>query len=639
MVGYYYNGASVQYCQTLEFKMEQELDPSGVDALWNKYTIRVRGFVSASQNQFGTQSTTAIELNTLKNQLETPRRPMSYSVGATTLVSQTDVPDAKLGPFPLPATVYQATSGVFMVEAGCVVRQYTCDANTVQPGGIVSLRWGQTETFDENWNSQIITQGKLIVRSDLRQNADIYRNRTLPIGGPLPNYRRLSSKYVLSPDGLTLDFEYVDAEQDRMPPFPATRVQGTFTVSVDKGTLRKGNCELTLEGPRGISRGTLLCRAMNMAFSKFLQEGVAKWKDKAGNPVPPVYSWSMVEDLVVPQVRLSMTCRLPDMGSTLSETGDVTVFGPGERASGVTGFPSAGIPATGLVATAPGLAPPVRKAIQVLLTSAFRDPCLDSGLSDVTNLPPNSGVGIASTVGNENYIPPPASIVVSPVVPWFTKPTVKDNAPYDTREFFTTTTFEAGDILMPATGVGNNPNVAQAVSVSGGRTILTVAWVVGRTGLPPVLPAYFTNDPNLVPLGGSIVANQVTPNATGATAKYETAGYYKYGVVDPSLYQITAPVAPPYQTDLINNAARYANAYWNDQVLNTRNANGTNPFVVNGVSLNTTPLVPDGLGDDYPNELVISQGAPPQSIQDQSQNTLLDPGSGGGDFNVPTVGP
>ncbi len=306
----------LQLVQTLEFRVEPEYDPSGTDMLWTKYTIRVRGFVANSSSRapgVGDPVASAVTLQSIQARLSAPRKAMSYSIGATTMVSNPAGLDAKLGPEPLPVVVTQPNSGSFLVECGCVVRVVDCNITACPEGSalllnpVVSLRWTQTETFDQNWYSRLVTSGKLIVRSDLRQSADLGRPLCTP--ALLNDYQRVSSKYTLSPNGLELDFMFEDQEADRLPPFGCTKAKGTYTVTSERpGVTRVGTVRLELEGPKGTDRKILLLRALQMAYSKLRSDGYLT--DPDGKPTPPIIWLTVTEDLFTPRVEIIMNALM-----------------------------------------------------------------------------------------------------------------------------------------------------------------------------------------------------------------------------------------------------------------------------------------------------------------------------------------
>jgi len=577
---YTYNNVTLQYCKTLFFEVTTERDPTNTDVLWRKYTVRVRGFLATSQGSF--PSDTAATLQEVKAALTTPRRSFSYSIGNKVLV---EVPagagpvlDAALGPEPLPVTINEVTAGVFLVEHGVICRVIDCPPNCEDKlDPVVSLRWEQSETFDTNWASTIETHGMVIVRSDLLQSADSFRELATP--PVLPNYQRTRSHYVLSPDGTRLQFSFTDVEQDRLPPYPATTARGRFTVNSNKGGVRIGQVDLELRGQPGTSRGVLLIVALRMALSKLSSEGFAS--------LPPVTWGSVSEDLFEPSVSVSIQGMLSPAGYDAA------------GAAVARTIPGTTVPAPGVLISvdklegytsdkaSPGIAPPVRKRLLGLLAAAFRDPCACQQTMKTVELrsdpagPGTSGGPLPKATVEIRTLPD-----VSPLPGM--APTVSDKAPYDHYEIETTLDWDEGYVHLPAPKPGSRAAVVRA---TGPRMQMLACWAAVRTGVAPVLPAYHPQNPNFIPLGGAIVAKNIDPDAYGAKLTHGVSGWYRYAIIDPSKVNVTAPV-PPFLAELATEAAQNTGGFWSNLLWKFIGNRNNNPFIENGVSLDEAP-VPD----------------------------------------------
>ena len=566
--------------------MEQEYDPSNTDAIRNHYVIRVRGFISTSAGTFPT-GTTGSMLAAIKARLESPRRPFLYTIDGSAVVSIPSGLDAKLGPKPLPARVTEVNSGLFAVECGVECWTVDCDNDCLERSPVLSLRWTQSESFDQNWYSKLKTNGLLIVRSDLLQCADNFRALATP--GILPDYQRISSSYTLSHDGLELEFEFDDQEVDRLPPYPATKANGTYTVVVTRpGTIRHGTVVLTLEGPKGSSRRDLMVRAINMAYSKLQSDNIS-------NPRAPIWSGQFDEDLYIPKVKVSITAMM----TPLTGTHFLTAFG------GAAVMPSVGrVQEKAWEDGLPGIAPPERKRLARLLTAAFRDPCAcltaTRGLTSTgspASPPPNFSIvdlvikGVTTATSEASIVRGVISSAASSI-----SQAIQDFAPYDTYILEAATSIITGAVHLPGTGTGPTGGISKVVSASGQKMQLTISWVAGRTGKPPQLPTFYPTDSNLVALSGDVVANDVHPSPDGADLVYLLAGYYTYAVLDPSKFRIVPGVAPFYGPP-VQQGAELAAGFWTDSPIwdqLQQTAGNTNALIVGGVSPGTQPQTPPG---------------------------------------------
>ena len=598
---YIYNDVSIQLARTLEFSWVMERDPTYTDAMYTKYTIRVRGFVSESQGSFpgvgGTTPKTAITLKELKDKLEAPRKSVLYKMGDTVMVQVNPGQiDDKLGPDPLPATVREVSSGTFMVECGCVVYLTECDGTVCERSPVVSLRWTQTETFDQNWYSNLVTDGKLIVRSSLLQVADNFRvDCTPPL---LPDYIRKVARYTLSPDGLELAFHFEDQEVDRLPPNPATEARGMYIVQAPyPGTLRIGTVMLELTGQKGTSRRDLFIRAMSIAYAKLQNDAFLK--------NTPVLWGEFKEDLFEPKIAITLSAKMTNIAAPGSDgalpLGDTRPWA----------MPSVGWEQFGLTSGRDGIAPPDRKRLLGLLAAAFRDPCACLAAGGEVGLtaraaPPSferaDDMLLTDRVGGITTAL--ASLVIGAVGEVVATPLRSDMAPYDTYHLETHVVYDAGNVQMPGTGVGVGGDVSKVVKSHGGMMTLMTAWVAGRTGKPPVLPTFESTNPNIVPLSGSVVANDVVPSFDGQNLTYMVAGYYRHAIIDPKQHEIAPGVAPFYGS-LVQQGAPMAAGFWtNLSTWGVLGQPGSNPFVTGGVTPETPPTNPPGFPSQ---QLVLNQ--------------------------------
>lgn len=647
-MSYVYNNVAIQECRTLSFEMVQERDPSHTDSMWNKYTIMVRGFVSGSTGQFRNDSAAA--LADLKAKLESPRRPFTYKIGNETLVTCSGL-DAKLGPEPLPAKVREVTTGTFMVECGVIVRLTECDdtCNSLSP--VVSLRWSQTEVFDENWYSHLTTNGKLIVRSDLLQSADTFR----PLATPplIADYQRIKSSYNLSMDGTILDFSFDDVERDRLPPFPATKASGQFTVQVKLGARRFGTVSVHLEGPKGVSRLDLMVRALQMCYSKM-------WPEMTGQSRLNPIGMTVKEDMFEPIVDVTMTAELtPILGS--SSSGALTsatsaavragiALGAGPTPPGPVAMPTVGLPPAGVGQGRPGIAPPTRKRLQALLAAAFRDPCACEGYESTMSTG-NRGVSFDRQMRAVPTGANPFSLTIGANLPEATTSLRTDAAPYDIYMIKSKVVSNPGVVQMPGTGMGPSGGVAQMARVSGGSTQMLTTWVAGRTGAPPVLPAPETTNTNLVLVDGGVTNSDTQPNADGSALVYLCSGFFIYAVLNPALVELTSQ-NPPYSSTAVLTGSKKGDGFW-ASIANASGVTNANPFVPGGISPGETPTAPLGFDQIPPGVLPIggftdlgnAGGDPSNAGTNQFgtsifENAGADAASAGGDIPpVPTVNP
>lgn len=559
-----YNGYFLKLLRTLEFGVEPERDPSGTDMMWNKYTLRVRGILDTSPGD-GIPINGPAKLEELKHKLMIPRRNISYQVGNTILLYTNGI-DACLGPEPLYCRIREITAGVFFVEWACIVRLADC-GNNPSASEVVSLRWSQTEEYDENWFTTITTNATIITRTDMRGlSADSFRELAVP---PVPgqNFRRQVQRCTLDETGTKLRVEVRDQEQERLPPSLATRANGRFTVVSNKmGAMRVGQVDLRLEGPPGVGRHLLIQQATAIALSKLLAAGPAG--QNLG--IPPPIDFVIMEELYSNVVEVRLKCLLSAQKAPMVTTANKNMFGD------TPGSPP----------VQPSITPPQRLAIAGLVVAAFRDPCSNQGsqvktidlrggpgANDPTQWSGMTPSGVAPTVDMRTSGPDGAA----PDEPLLRTGTEgEDPGDYDHLEVTSEYRWNEGKAQLPAAVPGGKSKVVQ---VHGGGMVLLVDWSAKRRGTAPVLPSYHSPLDNFVPMGGFIIPEKLEYLGDNATPVHTVSGHYEYAVIDPSEVSIVAPV-PPFLSERAAAAAKDTAGFYSDKILwKFQSADGPNPFL------------------------------------------------------------
>lgn len=569
-----YNGVQLALTKTRLFRVDTVKDPSGTDVLWNKYTIQVSGILTRTLGEVSTNSSEL--LNEVKHSLKLPRRVLSYQCGS--LQVQANGLDAALGPEPEAVEVHQISPGMFFVDWGGTVCLADCPGQATYP--VVSLRWTQSESFDENWYAKLVTQGRLIVRSDIRTTADSFRNLCVP--GLLTDYKREEEKFTLSENGCELEFYFADQEKYRLPPYGATKASGRFTVILKNSSKRTGQCDITLVGPKGQSRADLMALAIRMAVSKLRAEGFPE--GTGGTRMPPVLNGSFSEDLFECSVSVSMSAMLAPV-NLKSDTSFI-------RGAGTNDFATA---------NRQGLAPPVRARLLALLSPAFRDPCNDGNAAVYPSLAVVTSSTAAATAAGSTAYPSGytanQTISIGTLTP-NTSPTstaVSDTAPYDTYEIESAYIYDSGYVQMPGTGVGSEGQKSAFVKNHGGFMQMEVTWYATRKGMPPVIPRFLSPNSNFVALSGSVVPEGIDVSADHSQPIYTVSGFYRYGVINPNLVNAAAPI-PPFLTDAAAAASPQTAGFFSDRILWRFQGQGDGPFKTTTIDQAPGQAVADALG-------------------------------------------
>lgn len=565
-----YNGVGFEACRTT-MTVSEERDESGTDSLWTVYRVKVIGIPVAAGGSLVTPS--AVTIAAIKEKLAVPRKQLLYAMNDGVAILAVNGLDAAMGPkLEGEARVLGTTSASMFMEVNYKVCLRDCA--TGNPNPVVSLRWESTESFTQLHHGKIATSGTLVVRSDLRQSADSFRDLCTP---KVPTkYIRTTAEYRLSHDGCRLHFNFVDEEQSVMPPVVARKASGRFMVNVSKGSMRYGQCDVRLEtGPQGQSKENLMVVALKICLAKLQAEGLGD-----GNLLDIKASESLWEQ----SVDVSMSARLQptQTAEAAKKAGDRIAF-----------FKSIG-DAPDAIAHKDGLGPDGLSHVGGLLVALFRDPCAAAIDAD-----PEMKTKKSSTKPGMKRTPQPGpntriingevrpgggggasafSLTVSDL-PFATTTVVKDGVAYDYYLIESHYHDDSGRRPLPATGVasraasltgGGMPpgqgRRASIVTVSGGLTTLVVTWAASRTGMPPVLPAKESADPNFVYIDGDIIPAQVRIAGDGYSPIYAVSGSYYYTALNPDAVAYAAPV-PPFLADAVGPAAGLAAGHFSNDVL------------------------------------------------------------------------
>lgn len=668
-------GTSLALVRTRLFKVEPVYD-SSVNVLWNKFTISCSGLLAATPTAatlpyndaaIGNAAATAAELavsigadaiiaqaaaaaaqtaavqaaqanrkrgiytpghvepsndptqllNDLKHKFMLPRQPFFYRCGNLVVQCPGGL-DANCGPKPLSCEVRNMNNGYFMVDFAIELCLADCPDNTL-PSPVVSVVWVQRESFDENWNSTITTNGKLTTRSDMRTTGDSFRNLCVP--GMLTDYRRTHIDWTPNESGTQLGFTITDREEQVMPPYGATTARGRFTVVLaGGGAKRTGQCDVTLTCPKGGSRADLMAIATRMCMAKLQSEGI----------LANIYNGSFSEELFTNSVTVSLQGLLQSIRKNI-DRGAV-------RTPGYTPFVQQGqLP----------LAPPVRSRLIALLSPPFFTPCTSSpGTAPFPSTTPststtttNSDGSTTTTVtpgvpapgtqlvsgGSIGMIPSPSvlassvasSTPVGPtafastrtapeititVVESVPDPAVQDaidftdTAPYESYTIECEYSFDSGKVMLPGTGVGADGSKAIAVQRHGGIMFLDVNWYVERRTIAPVIPRFKTPNSNFVALDGIIRPQEIQMSADLSSPIYCIGGFYRYGVIDPDNVSVVSAV-PPFLSDAAGQAAKQTAGWYSDDILwKFQGSGGPSPFTSTVVGQKPGDAVAKALG-------------------------------------------
>lgn len=613
-----YNNVLIAFQSTETFDESPWLDPTGGDTQGVLFAIRTDGIIAPGQFPALPGETPTVTARRLEAALNLPRRELKYigpdgvvwldlsSSNPDLLASDWGKDDAN-GPTPKGVSVRSLSGGSYAVSFGVEVRLTGCPPNkgfrqidTETYRLALSHRWAETIDYDREWTATKTRTGMLIVSSRGPIHPDDLRPLVTP-GVPV-GFRREKATYTLDPSGLRLSYTFVDKQLCAPPPYPGTKLGGTYTeVHPRPGTgniIPRAHIRLTMNAPFGTPRATMLASLFQIVLGRF----------KASNPLVPetgaegrrfmagcVITESLDDDRnevtleadwqvrPVPKKRLAQAAVQaqaltedggpvtppsppvtwvvdPSTGFLIPRPSDANDYGPPDAVPPPPppATPGVGMPIFGEAVGQPlagsnpfvGIAPPwygLANTVR-LYANALNDPCL-TGLTFKAGLNDNSLVAVTPegtdvTLRSGALTPTDSDSMLKTDPAGGVTSTLRAEMHH---------TLRGGGVLMPSTKKGER---AAMVSVDNGDARLTADWTLEHTGGddPPIPDPESQND-NWQFLGGTVTSSELDVAGDGITPLWRLAGCYEYQAVDASKVRVTAAL-PPWLDETRLEAAR-----------------------------------------------------------------------------------
>lgn len=300
-----YNGVSIPYCFTSNFRQEALYDDlGGTDYYVTKFSIEVQGVLNSAYIAeivpdivatagMNFTDNAADLMNMVRKRLLKPRQNLSFSFNGVELIpAVTGLPgtvDAQNGPKPKHCTITQLTTTTFLISYAIEAEYWECptinpDSKPIVnqgPGGspVLFNRWTERVTINDRNFTTRIREGKFVLRSDNQtgQIADQLRSQFAVVGVP-NNFLRSSSEYTVSADGLSIQYRITDSEVYLLPPNPAYTAEGEYIETSSRmgnTPSRIGEVRVRLKADRITDRAKLLETAIQVAGSKLVNREFA----------------------------------------------------------------------------------------------------------------------------------------------------------------------------------------------------------------------------------------------------------------------------------------------------------------------------------------------------------------------------
>jgi hypothetical protein len=581
-----YNTITLPLIRTEDVDYSDVMSDDGMDYLHTKISIGVRSMISpdlpigiAGGVALPGESGTAA-LARVQHMLEQPRKLLIFGASPVQpLVNVGPQDDVRNGPFPrnLKVTEIQGTNTFqvsFRIEAH--INQCPNAPSIKQP--MISNRWRQTVTIDEDMLTRKTTTGKLIIRGGQNLNPDDFRFAVFP---PIPvDFHRVQSEYIVQEDGLALLYTFADQELTVRPPVPAIKAEGEYVETIEGNGNRIGEFRLRLTGAKPsnpqfpnqrLDQAALLSVAIDAAVKRLDAAGLQRAGDKSdgGYMAHAVLRSNLVKNEVAIVIRGQLK---PYIGRLKPDLGRRVPFNllPFDKVYFDEGRSDA----------SKRISPGFRGSAGLRLASALlNDPCLlqatlstpggsDSPLTSPGTLvsPGQSAAGIQTPSTGTLATPPPPEVQGRPDLPvinaaLFTTVSLPDldsfvgtlqnnsdpfvvggiYSDYRVHQHFrrkkSTLVLPGGKLGVPCAFVKFADDVLE----------LRVDWTAERIGEAPLLPST-----DLLDNGNSVLLDEHTcpeevvyEGADSTTPRVRVSGTYWYGFKDSTIVDTaTAPVTP-----------------------------------------------------------------------------------------------
>lgn len=296
-----YNGITLPYAQATSFKQEVAYEQSDTDWYCTKFDIQVQCYVNAKYLEYinseifdlspNIDHNPADIMSAVRSKLMKPRKTLSYKFNDVELIPQkagvSGPVDSQNGPRPQSCNILQLTNETFLLIYHIIANywentQLTANSATLtsanRPGNpILYNRWSEELVIDNCQYTTYKRTGKFQIRSDNVQGKTADEFRGLAVISIKNGFVREYAKYVIDPSGLGIQYEIVDKEIYKYPPFPAYQAEGYYKESTNEGgVFRFGEALVKLKGRPTINQdeqATLCFIAVSLCSSKLAIAG------------------------------------------------------------------------------------------------------------------------------------------------------------------------------------------------------------------------------------------------------------------------------------------------------------------------------------------------------------------------------
>jgi hypothetical protein len=442
-----YNGVELHNVTTRQWDEELVYDSSGTDLLFRRIKMRFQGIAHRSMSGMTSQgawgpayiiapgvssfSSTPEIFNTVRPRLLMPRQRLKVEMNGMSVLEVKDfinegdanLGDMDAGPKPRAAVLaHVAGDQVFRIDFAidCAVNAKNSPIDHSSLGGgtvVLNNRWTISESVGDNFAVTRTIRGHLRL-SKWVYNSQYFRTVVVP---PLENsFRRDKMDFQVSDNGLDCEYTIVDKQVKVAAPWPACKMEATYTQSTNDATMYYGDVAVTLEGPISASVQLMMVRAMQIIDTRLqMREAVNRGIYKSYELIACSLTEHIGErNIIEAHVRVRHTLEPSTTGGVAKLY--TKSFGQGQNGMelvlNLDGYPRIGPSAYNLMHNRqpelfgylPGTETPRQAAFLIALGCYYQDPWHPQLMSDryaardQFGTTPNISVGVSAVPDNIN---------------------------------------------------------------------------------------------------------------------------------------------------------------------------------------------------------------------------------------------
>lgn len=527
-----YNGVELDVVTIDEMDMEACYSADGTEYLYTKFTLGITAFLNPDATSYASGGTKIPDklpnetLEAVRHTLMQPRRPLRCSLlNATILESPLSglEMDCNNGPTPLSLRVQRFDGNrTYVVFYRIETYLRECPGGSFASGTLISNRFDQVETINDQHMATRITQGQAIFRTDFLQNedkvADDFRRLCIPF---IPRgFRRVSINVTATSKRNALTYQVVDQEQFFDLGETDARKGGSGVIKVDAKYAVS-----TLTSPEGVATPGSLAQVTIQVWGNRYSSNwkMTQWAYRLAQTKLPLNKGPAVGFVRHAAIQQSMTDRFVALTISMQLTP--------KKVNKILILNDEALRVDDSFADHQGVnpAPPFDRGTRgtagtALMTKALFEACTgDAGILGYG--PASDGQGEPT----DNYAPPKVTVSASDELPNVANRFSSSSTqhPYTDYAVFIRHRRSQKKLQAPVSVEGKP---CLFLRTSNPVSMREIHWSAERVNEHPEIPSTKSGDANVVLLDEEIEPHAPVMAPDGESLVYRISGVYRYGL-------------------------------------------------------------------------------------------------------------